>query len=141
MWEISNNAQFYSFCIANLFGVIYCLFYDVFRALRKTSVFGAVAIFFQDIIYFLVISILTFMLMLSFTDGEIRVYILVGILLGFVVCNFTISLFFKKILFFLFAMVLKGVNAFCKGFSRLLEFLFGKIGELGSFLLKIFKKC
>lgn len=140
MWEISNNTQFFSFWIAALFGVIYCLFYDVFRALRKTAVFSAVAIFFQDIIYFLIIAIVTFMLMLAFTDGEIRAYILVGILLGFLVCNFTISHFFKKFLNFLFALILKGFNAFCKGFSRSLEFIFRKIGEFCSFLLKNFKK-
>lgn len=140
MWEISNNTQFFSFWIAALFGVIYCLFYDILRSLRKTVVFSAVAVFFQDIVYFIIIAVVTFMLMLSFTDGEIRAYILVGVLLGFVVCNFTVSLFFRKFLKFLFSLILKGFNGFCKVFARSLEFIFNKLGQFGSFLLKNFKK-
>ncbi len=110
MWEISNNTQLYSFFISCIFGAGYCAFYDVFRVVRKIITHTTVIIFFQDILYFTVIGIVTFLLQLAFSAGEIRAYLLLGILLGFVIYNFTLSLSVRKISVFLLNRLIKVIG-------------------------------
>lgn len=98
MWEINSLSQFISFLYALALGGIFCLFYDIFRSFRHIFKFGDIAVVFQDIIYFIIISFVTFIFLLSVTNGEIRGYILFGIALGFLICALTISKLFFKIL-------------------------------------------
>ncbi len=107
MWEISNNTQLYSFLISCLFGIGYCIFYDMFRAIRKVKKHSAVVVFFEDIIYFSIIGIVTFLLQLAFSAGEIRFYLLFGIFLGFLIWNFTVSKFLIRLLVFLITSIIK----------------------------------
>ena len=132
MWEISNIAQistfFYSLCL----GVMFCILYDFFRALRMAIKFSDIVIFFQDIVYFFVISVITFVFLLSLTNGEIRGFVIFGILIGFLVFYFTFS-----------KMLLK----FSGKTLRYLVLLFGKANSILNvgfckadvFLSKIFK--
>ena len=123
MWEISNKLQAVSFLYSIGLGVIYSAFYDVFRALRTVSNPKGIEVFIQDIIYFLIISFTTFIFLLSLTNGEIRVYILFGILLGFCGFYFTVSKYFLKMLSFVF----KAIFLCFEKLNAGLNWLFSKI--------------
>ncbi len=123
MWEIKNNQQIVSFAASCLFGLFYCLFYDVFRSCRRVKRYSTAAVFFQDITFFLIIAVTTFLLLLAFCNGELRGYMFFGILLGGVVCNFTVSRIFIPALTFIL-----------KRFA----WLFGKIKWLVRWLLAHF---
>lgn len=107
MWEISNVSQAYSFLLSVCLGFLFCIFYDAFRAVRYTVNYKSAMVFLQDIIYFLLISFVTFIFLLIFTNGEIRGYVIFGIVLGFIICFYTFSkltlIFFKFIFGLLFA--------------------------------------
>lgn len=91
MWEINNILQIKSFIYSLGLGCIYCVFYDILRVIRFATRPKALVVFLQDIFYFLVISFVTFLFLLSLTNGEIRAYIIFGIALGFIIWYYTIS--------------------------------------------------
>ncbi len=105
MWEISNEAQLLTFIYSLALGVIFCLFYDILRGIRSSIKISDFLTFIQDIIYFTIIAFLSFIFLLSRTNGEIRGYVICGILLGFVICFLTISKLFFKILKFIFSKI------------------------------------
>ena len=83
MWEISNTSQAVSFLYSIILGILYALFYDIFRAVRIVKPQTAFSVFLQDLFYFFITAIVTFIYLLALTNGEIRAYVLVGILIGF----------------------------------------------------------
>ena len=98
MWVVSNNNQLISFLVSAIFGVGFCLFYDIFRSVRKIGYRSVLGIAVQDIAFCVAAAFITFMLMLRYTCGEVRLYIVFAVALGFIVCNYTISPFFRRIL-------------------------------------------
>ena len=70
-----------------LFGVLYD-FFRVFRLIRKS---GKLAIFFQDIVFFVLSAGGTFVLMLARSMGEMRFYIIAGEILGFLIYFLTVG--------------------------------------------------
>lgn len=106
MWEINNSLQLLSFARAIGLGVVFCLAYDVLRALRKANNFETVTIFFQDAIFSVLAAFTVFAFLLSVTNGELRSFVLVGAALGFAVSRFTVSVVFLKVLTFTFSKIL-----------------------------------
>lgn len=130
MWEINSAEQISAFLYSLCLGVIFCLFYDIFRALRFAIKFNDIFIFLQDIFYFVSISFVTFLFLLAVTNGEIRFYVIFGILIGFLICYFTFSKYFLKLLkiiFKAFALIHKKINTVLNRF----------FAKTGSFIEKI----
>ncbi|MBR7071892.1 MAG: spore cortex biosynthesis protein YabQ [Clostridia bacterium] len=71
--------------------MIYCRLYDLFRILRKTVKQTVVSVFIEDLLFWLLITFLSFLFLLSRTNGEVRGYVLLGMSFGFVLCRLTIS--------------------------------------------------
>ena len=140
MWEVSNYNQLISFIVSFAFGVLYCLVYDLLRSIRHVGFNGVLAVAIQDVLYFIVIAFVTFMIMLAYTCGEIRFYILFAIFLGFVVCNYTLSCLFRKLLI----SVLTLLSRIWKASKRVIRRLKCKIVRLlrpmKDFLIKNLKK-
>ncbi len=137
MWEINNKLQVLSFIYSIILGFIFCFLYDIFRALRHNKRQKFVIIIIEDIIYFLIISIITFIYLLSVTNGEIRGYILFGITVGFFALYFTFSRYIFKILSKIFYLVSSFLNRMIKRFYLLFE-------KTDHFLMEFFKntlKC
>ena len=91
MWEINNTVQVTDFLRAIIFGIIICAFYGIFASLRKNGVDSNFAVLLEDVIFFIILSPLIFLFLLSTTNGELRLYIIIGILVGFYI--FKIALF------------------------------------------------
>lgn len=131
--EISVAVQSMSFLYAFLFGAVTGLLYDIFRILRIAFPIGKVAVFIEDVLYLLSAGLLTFVYLLKFNSGEIRSYILLGTLLGFIVYYFTVG-----------KLIIGSAKLIIKLIKIVLSFLFGilliPIKKICSFLMFIFKK-
>ncbi len=106
MWEISNSDQLFAFFTALIFGVCYGIFFCLFKALRKAFRHSAIMVFIEDILFFVIIAVVTFLLLLALTNGEIRFFMLLGIFLGFSLFYFSVCSYFSGIL----AAVFKGIK-------------------------------
>jgi len=93
MWEISSDGQILSFLYAIVTGFLFCLIYDFFKAFRLTFNHKDLTVFFEDIFYFLIIGIISLIFFLVFTGGEIRIFILLGFVIGFYLWKITFSVF------------------------------------------------
>lgn len=145
MWEIDNNLQISAFLFSVVLGVVFEFFYDVFRALRRAVFHKNIFVFFEDIIYFCIISVLSFIYFLSVTNGEIRGFVLLGILLGFLGLYFTLSRYISSALFvviyWLIKLILSFKRAFYLLFSKIDTILTKFLKNTLVFLKKGLKKC
>ncbi len=89
--EITNGQQLNELFLSCGMGFLLGAFYDVFRLIRLIMKPGAKAIFFQDLAYFLISAIVTFLFALAVMDGELRFYLFFGLAVGFAAYYFTIG--------------------------------------------------
>ncbi len=125
MWEISFADQTLTFLLSIPAGAAMCLFYDLFRIIRLARNTSTVGVFFQDVLYFAVCAFFTFCFLIVRCNGEIRGYVLLGELLGFLACRCSLS-----------ALVLAAAGAIYRFFRRLFQLigrpvraLYGAIGK------------
>ncbi|MBQ6825049.1 MAG: spore cortex biosynthesis protein YabQ [Clostridia bacterium] len=131
MWEISNSFQVLSFFRALILGVFLGFFYDFWRSVRKVKKFGTLSVFFQDLSYFFIASPIIFSFLLSLTNGEIRAFIFIAIILGFIIYRVTLSVLIFKIFICVFKFIF--IN-----FTRLNSFYYRMFDSFFAFLKKIF---
>ena len=84
-------AQTTSFLYSMALGVVLSVVYDIFRIIRVAFGGKKTAVFIEDLIFSLVALVLTFVFVIAFNNGELRFFVLIGELLGFVVCHYTIG--------------------------------------------------
>lgn len=128
MWEISFADQTLTFLLSIPAGAVLCLFYDIFRIIRLSRNTSAVGVFFQDIIYFSISAFFTFCFLIVRCSGEIRGYVLLGELLGFLICRCSLS-----------ALVLTAAGSVHRFLRRLIRLLLRPICALGRLIGKIVK--
>ena len=132
--DSSIGSQTMQFLYACLLGVGFGIFYDVFRILRCAFPTGRVIAFAQDVVYFSVCALATFLFLMNFNAGQIRFYIILGEVIGAALYFCTLSLLimgvskaiiriFKKVLGFLYRITLGPV-------VRLIRWTIGKIRAL-----------
>ncbi len=123
MWEISNSFQILGFLRALFLGGIFCVLYDFLRALRKNGMNSDFSVFIQDIIYFIVLSPVTFCFLLATTNGELRGYFFIGVILGFIVIRLTVSFILLWVYTNLISMILKFFNLLKRVINRSIRFI------------------
>ncbi len=114
--------------------------YDILRAIRRVIKHSDLTVFFEDLIYFIIISPVTFCLLLALTNGELRAYIFAALTLGFVLTRITLSVLVLKVYVFFFSLAARIFSAANRGFYRVFDFLYAKFTAVGEFLRKIIKK-
>ena len=113
MADVAIAAQTRLFMMSLGFGFLLGVVYDLCRIARLTVTRGKAAVFFMDVFYFLSAGIAVFLFMLAFNGGEIRFYLLLGIVLGFLIYYFTFGAF-----------VLKWSNRIIRGLRRMIRAVF-----------------
>jgi len=98
MWAVSNSLQLLNLFRSIIFGIIFCLCYDVLRALRKVYSYRTFTVFLQDIIVSSVLACATFIFLLATTNGQLRMFVVVGMALGFLISRLTVSRIFLPLL-------------------------------------------
>lgn len=100
--------QAYLFLVFSLTGVVLGVLFDFFRVLRKTFKTGDFVTYIEDILYWILAGIIILYNIWFFNDGEIRVFMSLGILMGAIIYCLTLSPIFIKIDYF-FMKKIKGV--------------------------------
>lgn len=133
MWEISVGNQVATLALSLCLGFLLCIIYDVLRAMHKTGFNSFLAVFITDILFWIFSALITFIFLMSRTNGEIRAYVLFGELIGFIAFRFTVSKLWFKLLCVCF-----------KSFVRFKRFLRRKTNriylKLESFVIRFLKQ-
>lgn len=88
---ITNNGQLQELFMAGGLGFLLGAFYDVFRVIRLLMRPSDKVVFFQDILFFTLSSVITFLFALAVTGGELRFYLFLGLVTGFSAYYFTVG--------------------------------------------------
>ena len=112
MQMINNQAVI--FLIFSLNGVIIGLIFDFFRILRKSVKTSNLMTSIQDIIFWIITGISVIFFMYSFSDGTIRLYMFIGLILGFFIYILAISQYIIKIFVYIIKTVKTILNSIIK---------------------------
>lgn len=88
---LSNAQQFSVLVWSLLFGGCLGVAYDFLRAFRIFVFCSAVPLFFQDLFYFSIASVSSFLFIFEVNDGTVRLFILLAFLAGGVAERFTVG--------------------------------------------------
>lgn len=110
---INVNAQTVIFLQSLLLGAALGLFYDMFRILRLTVPAPSAVVFAEDLIYFVFCAFVTFLFMMNTIYGSVRIFVLLGELLGASLYYFTVG-----------AAVMKAAGALIRAVKWVLRLLY-----------------
>ena len=99
--------QAYLFLVFSLTGVEIGILFDFFRILRKTIKTGNIVTYIQDILFWILTGILVLYNLWYFNNGEIRVYMFLGIIIGTLIYMSTLSNIFVKLFTKILRMIIK----------------------------------
>lgn len=138
--------QLYSFVIYMISGMIIGIFFDIFRILRKSFKTSDIITYIEDIIFWICSGIFLLFVLFKFNNGEIRSYIIIGLLLGILIYMLTISKYFIKInvtiITFIKNIIIKVINVILYPFKiifKIVKKIFFK--PFTFFVINIKKKC
>ena len=123
------SRQVYCFLMSVGVGAVLGCVYDVFKLLHIFLPSKKVVVFVEDVLYWIIAVFVTFIFILTFNSGEIRGFLLIGELCGFIIYYFLMSPFVVKLLKFI-------VSAFVKVF----KFIFKIISAPIKFIFRIIRK-
>jgi len=80
--EISVSQQAAVFLLAVAFGFVLGALYDIFRIIRIAVKCGTVSVFLQDLLFFTICALLTFLYIFYTNSGDVRFFIILGEFFG-----------------------------------------------------------
>lgn len=83
--------QAYLFIVFSLTGVIIGLLFDFFRILRRSFKTSNIITYFEDVLFWILTGVLILYNIWYFNNGEIRIYMFLGIIMGGLIYMFTLS--------------------------------------------------
>ena len=124
--------QAYLFLIFTLNGTFIGLLFDFFRILRKSFKTANFITYIEDIIFWIISGISIIFLMYRFSNGELRIYMLLGLVFGIMiymlalsklVITFFMSIidFIKKIFRVIFSIIIIPFNIILKICKKLIK--------------------
>lgn len=137
--------EFYFFLHAALTGVILSVVYDVFRIVRRVHTHGCLWIAIEDFCYWLCSALYMFYVLMKENNGVIRWFFIIGILLGMLVYNFTISPYIVGVLSKFIRKTLDILEKIVTIILKPWTFLWKKakkfLQKIGKIFKKALKKC
>ena len=123
------NNQAYLFLIFTLDGFIIGLLFDFFRILRKSFKTSDLVTYIQDTLFWILTGLLVLYSIFIFNNGQIRLFMFLGIFLGVTLYILTISQYIIKI----------NVFIICK-IKNIVIYIFNLLSYPLKFIIKILKK-
>ncbi len=114
MGYIDVSYQAVTFFLSVGLGVLMCVFYDILRALHRASLKGFFEVLVTDILFWSISAFLTYCFLLLRCQGNVRGFVLIGQLIGFLTVRVTVSRWLLKAFawfFGLFFAVFKVISA------------------------------
>lgn len=134
MYVSSQLIDFFEFV---LIGAIIACVFDFFRAYRKLKKVNTITVIIQDVIFFIIITVIIIFSLVKLLDSQIRLYIFLAVLLGCGLYFSTISKYIIKLYILFFNMSKEIISTICLPILLNLQ-IFQKISI---FLKKIWRKC
>ena len=95
--------QAYLFIVFSLTGVVIGILFDFFRILRRSFKTSNIITYVEDILFWILTGVLILYNIWYFNNGEIRIYMFLGIIMGLLIYMLTLS----NIIVSLFSKILK----------------------------------
>ena len=92
---VANQA--YLFIIFSITGIFITLIFDIFRIKRKVFKTSNIVTYIEDLIFWIITVIIILFMVWTFNDGEIRVYMILGLIIGMLIYLLTLSDIITKI--------------------------------------------
>ena len=89
--------QVYLFLVFTINGIIIGVIFDLFRILRKSFKSNDIITYIEDIVFWVMSGLSILFCMYKFSDGELRGYTLLGIIIGSTLYFLTVSTYIIKI--------------------------------------------
>ena len=121
---ITNQA--YTFIIFVIIGFLIGIIFDFFRILRKSIKTNDIVTYFQDITFCIITGFIVLYAIFYFNNGEFRIYMFIGILLGCLMYLVTISHYIIKIN----VIILTKIINLCKKIIIIIQIPFKKICKI-----------
>ena len=99
--------QLYNFFIFIILGIIISFIFDIFRILRKKFKTSNFITYIEDILFWILTGILILYSIWFFNNGEIRIFIFLGIIVGILLYIFTLSNIIVKIFSTIFSYIIR----------------------------------
>lgn len=139
------------FATSVLWGVLLLVIYDFLRIERRLISHNGFFIAVEDLIYWVIASLLIFRMMYKLNDGIIRGFSILAMLLGMLLYHHSLSTYFveitsgilikiKKFIFAVINFILKPFKLLFKGIKKVLSFIMNIIKKLTQSLQKTLKK-
>ncbi len=93
---LNNQSGLFVMYIAG--GIIICILFDIFRALRKSIKTSDTITYVEDAIFWIITAVFLIYLIFVLNSGNLRIYNFIGLFLGVVIYYLTVSKYFMKIL-------------------------------------------
>ncbi len=133
--------QAYLFLIFSITGILIGALFDIFRALRKSFKTSNIITYIEDIVFWLLTGTLIIYNIWYFNDGEIRIYMFLGIIIGILIYLLTLSSIFSKISLLIFNLLkkiikiaiipLKPIKKICTNISKKVKYFINFYNKRG----------
>lgn len=133
-----NQASLFLIYIAT--GMLICIFYDIFRALRKTIKTSNIVTYIEDIIFWTIVAIFLIIEILNLNSGELRLYTFIGIIIGCIIYLLTVSKFILNILIKIFKTTQKIILLIIKPTINLYKFIISLFAKISTNIKRMFLK-
>ena len=131
--------QLYSLLIFTISGIAIGIFFDIFRILRKSFKTPDIITYIEDIIFWIFTGIFFLFVLFKFNNGEIRSYVMIGLLLGIMIYMLTISKHFIKANVIIINLIKKVISYPIKFIWNLLKKIFKPFSFMVINIKKTFK--
>lgn len=128
---VTNQA--YLFLVFTINGIIIGLLFDIFRILRRSFKTSDIITYLQDILFWILTGLILLYSIFTFSNGEIRFYMLLGVLLGCLIYMLMFSKYFINI-------NVKIILVLKKVIGKILSIIIFPIKIIVKFIKKIFFK-
>lgn len=133
---ISVANQVYTFLYSVIGGAVIAFIYDVFRIKRKAIKTKSLIIQLEDLLYWIIVSIVMFAVIYYSNEGEIRGFIFIGTVLGVILYVTLLSNIIMKVSLF----ILKIISRILRAIWIVVSFPFRLIIKILSIPIKLLVK-
>lgn len=119
----NNYEQLISFLYFIITGMSLGIIFDIFRILRKSFKTSDIVTNIEDIIFGIISGIILLTSIFIFNNGELRLYLFLGIIFGIIIYMLFISKYFIKINVAIINFIKKTIILITKPFIFLLKFI------------------
>ena len=99
--------QSYLFMVFTIVGIVIGIVFDIFRISRKTLKTNDIITSIEDISFWIITGIIIIYSMYVFCDGELRFFMIIGIILGMIMYLLTLSKYVIKMSVFIINIIKK----------------------------------